>query len=60
MNEELRLHIKRLQKRAVLSLIAILLTIISIGFGILFLLVPSFIAVIFFAVYYHYFFSFCP
>lgn len=50
MNEELRLHIKRLQKRAVLSLIAILLTIISIGFGILFLLVPSFIAVIFFAV----------
>ncbi len=50
MNEELKLHIKKLQNRATLSLIAILLTIISIGFGILFLFVPSFVAIIFFAI----------
>lgn len=50
MNEELKLHIKKLQNRATLSLIAILFTIISIGFGILFLFVSSFIAIIFFAI----------
>ncbi len=50
MNEELKLHIKKLQRRATLSLIAILLTIISIVYGILFLFVPSFVAIIFFAI----------
>ena len=50
MNEELRLHIKKLQRHATLSLIAILSTIISFGFGILFLFVPSFVAIIFFVV----------
>ena len=50
MNEELTLHIKKLQRRAMLSLIAILSTIVSIGFGILFLFVPSFVAIIFFAI----------
>ena len=50
MNEELTLHIKKLQRRATLSLIAILSTIVSIGFGILFLFVPSFVAIIFFAI----------
>lgn len=48
MNEELKLHIKKLQRRSTLSLTAILSTIISIGFGILFLFVPSFVAIIFF------------
>lgn len=50
MNNELKLHIKKLQGRAILSLIAILLTIIFIGFSILFLLVPSFIAVVCFLI----------
>ena len=50
MNEELQLHIKKLQRHATLSLIAILSTIISFGFGILFLFVPSFVAIIFFVV----------
>ena len=50
MNEEFKLHIKKLQRRATFSLITILLTIISIGFGILFLFVPSFVAIIFFAI----------
>jgi len=50
LNEELTLHIKKLQRRATLSLIAILSTIVSIGFGILFLFVPSFVAIIFFAI----------
>ncbi len=50
MNKELKLHIKKLQNRATLSLIAILSTIISLGFGILFLFVPSFVAIIFFAI----------
>jgi len=50
LNEELKLHIKKLQNRATISLIAILLTIISIGFGILFLFVPSFVTIIFFAI----------
>ncbi len=50
MNEELKLHIKKLQNRAILSLIALLLTVISIGFGILFLFVPSFAAIIFFVI----------
>ena len=50
LNEELKLHIKNLQRRATLSLIAILLTIISIGFGILFLFIPSFVAIIFFVI----------
>lgn len=50
MNEELKLHIKKLQNRATISLFAILATTISIGFGLLFLFVPSFVAVIFFAI----------
>lgn len=50
MNEELKLHIKKLQNRATLSSIAILLAFISIVFGILFLFVPSFGAIIFFAI----------
>ncbi len=50
MNNELNLHIKKLQNRAVLSLIAILFAIISIGFGILFLFVPSIIAIVFFVI----------
>ncbi len=50
MNEELKLHIKKLQRRATLSLIAILSTIISSGFGIIFLFVPSFVAIIFFVI----------
>ena len=50
MNEELKLHIKKLQRRETLSLIAILSTIVSIGFGILFLFVPSFVAIIFFVI----------
>ena len=49
MNEELKLHIRKLQTRATLSLIAILLIIISIGFGLSFLFIPSFGAVAFFA-----------
>ena len=49
MCEKLKLHIKKLQNSASLSLIAILLTIISIGFGILFLFIPSLFAIIFFA-----------
>ena len=50
MNEELKLHIKKLQRRATLSLVAIISTIISIGFGILFLIIPSFVAIIFFVI----------
>ena len=50
MCEELKLHIKNLQRRATLSLVAIISTIISIGFGILFLFVPSFVAIIFFVI----------
>ena len=50
LNEELKLHIKKLQRRATLALIAILSTIISIGFGILFLFVSSVVTVIFFVI----------
>ena len=50
MNEELKLHIKRLQRRAVFSFVAILLSIISIGFGLLFLFALSFVAIIFFVI----------
>ncbi|MBE6977511.1 MAG: hypothetical protein E7438_02575 [Ruminococcaceae bacterium] len=50
MREELKLHIKKLERQAALSLIAILSTIISIGFGILFLFIPSLFAIIFFAI----------
>ena len=50
MNEELKLHIKKLQRRATLSLVAIISTIISIGFGILFLFIPSFVAITFFVI----------
>ena len=49
MNEELKLHIKRLRRRSALSLISMLSAIISIIFGILFLFVPSFLSIIFFA-----------
>ena len=50
MNEGLKLHIKKLQRRVTLSLIAILSTIISVGFGILFLFVPSLVSIIFFVI----------
>ena len=45
LNNELKLHIKKLQNRAILSLIAILLNFVSIGFGILSLIARSFIAI---------------
>lgn len=48
MNEELRLHIKKLEKRAHLSLLATLLIIFSIALGVIF--VPSFVSVVFFAI----------
>ena len=47
---ELKIHIKKLQKRAILSLIATLFTIVSIGFGILFFFVHLLVAVSFFAI----------
>lgn len=47
MKEELKSHIKKLQRRAALSLVAIILTIISIGFGILLLYVQPFAAISF-------------
>jgi len=50
LNDELTLHIKKLYNRALLSLLSILLTITSLGFGILFWFVPSFIAIIFFTI----------
>ncbi|MBR2465784.1 MAG: hypothetical protein IKB38_02495 [Clostridia bacterium] len=50
MNEELKLHIKKLQMRTMLYSIAELSVVISIGFGILFLFVPSVISTAFFAV----------
>lgn len=50
LNEELRLHIKKLQCRSTIILMTMLLTIISIGFGLLFLFVPSFVSIIFFVV----------
>ena len=51
LNEELKLHIKKLQNRATLSLIAIILTIFSIFWGILFLVsLYFFVAIIFFAI----------
>ncbi len=50
MNTELKLHIRKLQNRAIFSLIAILLTFISIVFGILFLFVTYFVAIILFAI----------
>ena len=49
MIEKLNLHIRKLQRRATLSLLAMLSIIVSIGFGIIFLLVPSLVAAIFFA-----------
>lgn len=50
MDNDLKVHITKLQNRALRELIAILLCIISIGVGIPFLLVPSFVSVIFFIV----------
>ncbi len=50
MDNELNLHIKKLQNRAALSLIAILLAFISICFAVLSLFVPSFFAIIFFVI----------
>lgn len=47
MKEELKSHIKKLQRRATLSLVAIILTIISISFGILLLYVQPFAAISF-------------
>ncbi len=49
MDEELKLHIKKLQNRAMCDLIAGLLIIFSITFGVLFLFIPSFVCLIFFA-----------
>ena len=50
MTDELNLHIKKLQRRAMLSLLALLSAIISIGFGVVFLFAPSLVAAAFFAV----------
>ena len=50
LNKNLKLHIKKLQRRSIISFITTLFTVFSIGLGILFLTVPSFIAIIFFAV----------
>lgn len=50
LNEELKLYIKKLQKRAILSTISIILTFISIGFGFLFLFVSYFVAIILFTI----------
>ena len=49
MTDELNLHIKKLQRRAILSLLALLSAIISIGFGVVFLFAPSLVAAAFFA-----------
>lgn len=48
LNEDIKLHIKKLQKRATLYLIAILLTFIFTVIGIFSLIVPSFVTIIFF------------
>ena len=50
MEDKLKLYIKKLQKRAIISLIAVLATIICIDFGILFLFVHSLVAIGFFAI----------
>ncbi len=50
MSNEDYLHIKRLQNRAILSLIALLLAMFCIVFGFLFLMIPSFVAIGFFVV----------
>ena len=50
MDNELNLHLKKLQFRAALSLIAVLLAFISISFAILSLFVSSFVSIIFFAI----------
>ena len=48
MTEDLKLHIRKLQHRAICSLLFILLAIISIGFGLLLLFLSSFTSIIFF------------
>lgn len=48
MTEDLKLHIRKLQHRAICSLLFILLAIISIGLGLLLLFLPSFTSIIFF------------
>ena len=50
MNKETKLHIKKLQNRAILSLVAILLTFMSIAYGVLFLFASFFAAAVFFAI----------
>ena len=50
LNEELKLHIKKLQIRALLSTISIILTFVSISFGFLFLFVSHLVAIILFAI----------
>lgn len=50
MNEELKLHIARLTRRAVFSLLVLILTFVCIGAGIMCLLIPSYSALIFFGV----------
>ncbi len=50
MNNELKLHIKKLQNRATLSLIAMLVSIILNGCGIMCLFVTPFFAIIFFTI----------
>ena len=48
MKDDLKLHIKKLQIRAIFSLVFILLALVSIGFGILLLFLRSFTSIIFF------------
>lgn len=50
LNKELKLHIKRLQRRSIFSMIAIILIIISIFFLVPFLIDFSFVAIVFFTI----------
>lgn len=50
MSKELKLHVRKLQKRAAFSLIAVLMVVISIAFGIVSLFDPSIISAVFFLI----------
>lgn len=50
MNEELKLHIARLTRRAIFSLLVLMLTFVCIGAGIMCLVILSYSALIFFGV----------
>lgn len=50
MSSELKLHIRKLQSRAIISLIIILITLFSIVLGISFLFIRYYIAIIFFTI----------